>query len=120
VRDRQVEVPGKFMIAFVTAGYAHDGPCAVAREYVFGDPDRNPALIEGVEGIGSCEYTADPLFCHPLAFASAFYISDVLFDRFYMVLRGDLFHQLMLRCDNHEVNAENSIGSGCIYPECIG
>ena len=46
---------GKLEVAFVVAWHGHDGAGAIAHHDVVGDPDGNPRVIDGIDGISAGE-----------------------------------------------------------------
>src|SRR5262245_25600784 len=42
---------GKFMVAFITTGYGHNGASSIPGKHIFGDPDRNFTAIKGIDSI---------------------------------------------------------------------
>src|ERR1700719_3728847 len=55
--DRQLVLACELEVAAVMSRYAHDRARAVGGEHVVGDPDRDPLLGEGVDGVLAGEDT---------------------------------------------------------------
>src|SRR5690606_14623872 len=53
--DRQPVRARELVVALVLRGHGHDGPCAVAREHVVRDVDRNTLAVRGIDRVRAGE-----------------------------------------------------------------
>ncbi len=105
--DWQVELPGKFRVAFVVGGHGHDGTGTVASQDVIGDPNRDRLARDGVGGVGAakdtCLFTVGLLALDITLGAGGL---DVGGDDRLLIDRHEFRDQRVLGSDNHECRAE--------------
>ena len=51
--DRDAKGAGKIKVPLVVGWHCHNRPRAITHKHIVGDPDRDPLLIDGIDGIGS-------------------------------------------------------------------
>ena len=110
--DRQAEMLGEGIVAAVVSRHGHDGTRAVAGQHVFRNPDGVLLAGEGVDGVGAGEDARHLMVYLTLALGAACNVLHVFLHLFLLLRRGELLHQLALRCQYHERHAEHRVGTG--------
>ena len=100
------------MVSFVATGNPHDRAGTVPCQHIFADPNGHLAPVERIDGIGSRKCSGD-LFhlSHPVYFRPALHVRKVFVYFRPLRVACNILHQFMFRCQHHEINAENSVGT---------
>ena len=91
----------------------HNGSCSVTGHNVFTNTYRYLFDFKRIYGIRPSEDHCNPVcFGHTFPFCFCLYIIKILPDLFFLFRNSQFFHPFTFRGQDHECNAENSVGPG--------
>ncbi len=118
--DRQVEFFGERIVAAVVGRDRHYRARAVAREDIFGNPDRDSAAGHRVHAVGAAEHARDSLgLGDPLALRLLLHRRKVLIHGRFLFRSGQNFNEVALRRKHHKGHAEHRVRAGCEYGDVV-
>ena len=109
--NREVEVTSESIVAAVVGRHCHNCAGTVSSENVVADVDRNLLSGNGIYSIRTAEHTRHFLVDHSFAFGFALGFGDVFVDSGAALRRGNLVDILAFGREDHECDAENSVGT---------
>ena len=114
--DRQVELACEGVVAAVVRRHGHDRSGTIAREHIFGDPDRDPFASERIDSVGTAEYSGDSLrLGDPLPFGLLLHIGEVFIDLSLLSRRSEYLHKVAFWSKHHEGDSEHGISTCSEY-----
>ena len=103
---------GENIVAAVVGRYRHNSTRSVTCQYIFGNPDGNLFIGEGVDGIRAREDTCHFMVHLALTLRTLFHIVEIFIHSSFLVGCGQLCYQFTLGSQHHEGNAKHRIGTG--------
>ena len=108
--NRQVILLGKGKIALIVCRHRHNGAGAVSHEHVVGDPNRNPFVIDWIDGIRAGENAGFLFICRqPFNFRRPHRLVAVGLHHLTTLVMHERLYQRMLRRQDHKRRAPERI-----------
>ena len=108
----EAEMLGKGIVAAVVGRHCHDGSCAVACEYIVGNPYGDAFSGEGVDGIRTAPYTCHAAVSDTLTLGTLLCSVEVGLHGLFLLGCGEGSHQFALGSQHHEGDAKHRVGTG--------